>query len=503
MKSSEIETTRRNMVVLVVSGALLFGGLAGCGDAGRAANDTTDETAAPVVRSGAEVLAEREFDLLQGRRVGLIVNHTAVVDSIHLMDLIHQSPETELTALFGPEHGIRGTADAGEEVEHGRDVRTGAPIYSLYGQTRKPSPEMLRDVDVLVFDIQDIGARFYTYISTMGLAMLAAAEQGIPFVVLDRPNPIGGEYVSGFMLDPAHESFVGQYEIPMAHGLTVGELARMIKGEDLMEGLSDLDLTVVPTDGWTRDVLWPETNLPWIPPSPNIPDFETALVYPGAVLFEATSASEGRGTQSPFLQLGANWADGPALAETLNNRDLRGVKFEAVEFTPESIEGMAANPKLLGTPVQGVRYVVTDPDVFEPVEAGIHVLHAFFHQAHEAGIDDFIDRPAALARLSGTDRLLQMLRAGDAPEEIIAAWQDEVEAYRQAREAYLLYRSAALGPVSIGSARTCIDRQRSGRMDRQLSRPSDLPRRWAFGRAARRSPRRPRPASRATPQSPR
>lgn len=415
--------------------------LLGCEDGaqGSGVGDPAADTAEATVRTGAAVLAERGFDLLQGKQVGLIVNHTAVVDTVHVMDLIHEAPETELAALFGPEHGIRGTADAGEEVEHGRDVRTNAPIYSLYGQTRKPTAEMLDSVEVLAFDIQDIGARFYTYISTMGLAMQAAAEQGIPFVVLDRPNPIGGDYVSGYVLEPEHESFVGQYPIPMAHGMTVGELARMIKEEGMIEGVRNLDLTVVESEGWKRSMLWPDTGLPWIPPSPNIPDFETALVYPGAVLFEAASASEGRGTRSPFRLLGAPWADGQALADTLNARDLPGVRFEPTEFTPESIEGMAANPKLEGEQLSGIRYVVTDPETFLPVETGIHVLHAFHQQAQAQGVDDFIGRPASLARLAGTNRLMEMLTANATPEEMIAEWQGEVEAFRQQREEYLLY----------------------------------------------------------------
>lgn len=415
--------------------------LAGCDvrapDAAReAAGRDSVETA---VRTGAVVLAESDFELLAGRRVGLIVNHTALLDTVHLIDVVAGAPDAEITALFGPEHGIRGTADAGAEISHGRDVETGAPIYSLYGETRKPTPAMLADVDVLVFDIQDIGARFYTYISTMGLAMQAAAEQDIPFVVLDRPNPLGGEFVSGFVLEPEHESFVGQFEIPMVHGLTVGELARMIQGEALMDGLEDLQLHVVEMDGWNRSMLWPETGLPWIPPSPNIPDFETALVYPGAVLFEATSASEGRGTRSPFREVGAPWADGEALADTLNARALDGVRFEAATFTPQSIKGMAARPKLEGEALQGVRYVMTDAAAFRPVEAGIHVLQAFYQQAQRSGISDFVSRPEWMARLAGTDTLVHMLRSGASPDEIAETWSDDVEAFRRARTPYLLY----------------------------------------------------------------
>lgn len=400
---------------------------------------TSPDTMTSVVRVGASVLADTSIALIPQRRIGLIVNHTALVDTTHLIDVVAAAADKEVTALYGPEHGIRGEADAGEKIEDGRDVATGAPIFSLYGDTRKPTAAMLQNVDALVYDIQDVGSRFYTYISTLGLSMQAAAEQGIPFYVLDRPNPLGGEYVSGFVLEEGHESFVGQYPIPIAYGLTVGELARMIQGEGLLEGLEELDLTVIEMEGWTRGMLWPATGWPWNPPSPNIPDFETALVYAGDVFFEATSASEGRGTRTPFLVLGAPWADGEALADTLNARNLPGVRFEPAEFTPRSIEGMASRPKLQNTAVQGIRYEITDDSAFQSVEAGMHVLHAFYHQAEERGVDDFISRPEALARLSGTERLHDMLRDGASPEEIIDSWQEEVARFRDRRAAYLLY----------------------------------------------------------------
>ena len=385
------------------------------------------------------MLAERGFDLLDGKRVGLVVNHTARVDTTHLIDLIAAAPNVELAALFGPEHGLRGAADAGEKIADGRDERTGAPVYSLYGETRKPTLDMLRGADVLVFDIQDIGARFYTYISTMGLAMQAAAEQGIPFVVLDRPNPLGGNYVSGFVLEPEHTSFVGQYPISMAHGMTVGELARMIRDESMMEGLDGLDLHVVEMEGWRRDMLWPDTELPWIPPSPNIPDFETALVYPGAVLFEATAASEGRGTRQPFVQVGAPWLDGQAAADSLNAQGLVGVRFEAIVFTPESIPGMASRPKLEGQTLEGIRYVLTDEQAFRPVETGIHVLDVFRRQAASNTLEELVNRPEGMARLAGTKRLLDMLRQGASPEAVIASWGREVLAFREMRAGSLLY----------------------------------------------------------------
>ncbi|MFQ5569841.1 MAG: exo-beta-N-acetylmuramidase NamZ domain-containing protein [Rhodothermales bacterium] len=400
---------------------------------------TPDTTRVGEVKTGAQVLAEDGFRLLDGMRVGLIVNHTARVDTSHLVDVVHAAPNVELVALFGPEHGLRGTADAGEKVADGRDDRTGAPVYSLYGSARKPTPEMLDGVDALVFDIQDIGARFYTFISTMGLSMQAAADAGIPFVVLDRPNPLGGAYVSGFVLEPEHTSFVGQYAVPVVHGMTVGELARMIQGERLLPGLDGLQLHVVSMEGWERAMQWPDTGLPWIKTSPNIPDFETALVYPGACFFEATAASEGRGTETPFSLLGAPWADGAALADTLNARALPGVRFETARFTPRAIASMASHPKLEGEALQGIRYVVTDARAFQSVETGMHVLHAFYHQALAAHQAAFMAREDWLTRLAGTERLGRMLEEGASPEAVIAAWQAEVATFNQRRAAYLLY----------------------------------------------------------------
>ncbi|MFW5955136.1 MAG: exo-beta-N-acetylmuramidase NamZ domain-containing protein, partial [Rhodothermales bacterium] len=334
-----------------------------------------------VVTTGAEVLASSGFAMLQGRRVGLIVNHTAMVGETHLADLMHEADGVELIALFGPEHGIRGTADAGARVGDGMDPRTGVPIYSLYGETRKPTQAMLENVDALVFDIQDVGARFYTYISTMGLAMQAAAENDIDFFVLDRPNPLGGNYVSGFVLEPEFESFVGQFPIPTTHGLTVGELAAMIVGEQLMSGLDGLRLEVLDMRGWERDMLWADTGLDWLPPSPNIPDVETALVYAGTCLFEAAEASEGRGTYEPFKLIGAPFGSSEAYAEHLNELALPGVRFLPESFTPVSIPGMSMSPKLQDTPLEGVRIEVVDETTFAPVETGIHVLYAFFEAA--------------------------------------------------------------------------------------------------------------------------
>lgn len=392
----------------------------------------------PPVITGAQSLSDTGFDILSGKRVGLIANHTTLVRGVHLADLLHATPDVTLSALFGPEHGLRGTRDASEKIAHGRDDRTRAPVFSLYGKTRQPTPAMLRDIDVLIFDIQDVGARFYTFISTMGLAMQSAAKAGIPFLVLDRPNPLGGHYVAGFTTHKSNISFVSQFAIPQAHGLSVGELARMIWAEKLLPGLEGLELKVIPMKGWRRYMLWPDTGLAWRPTSPNIPDYETALIYPGSGFFEATAASEGRGTDKPFRQMGAPWANGDALAKTLNAKKLPGVAFIPAHFTPRRLPGMAANPKHDRRAVSGVEINVTDQQTFLPVETGVHVLHTFAKQAR-ARRKRFIDRPAWLAKLSGTTRFNGMLRRGATPALIIKAWAKDVAAFKKKRAPYLLY----------------------------------------------------------------
>lgn len=388
------------------------------------------------VQTGADVLAASNFDRLDGKTVGLVVNHTALVDDEHLINLVHAAPNVRVGAIFGPEHGLRGTAEDGEAVSDGKDLLTGAPVYSLYGATRRPTMTMLAGLDLLIFDIQDVGARFYTFISTMGLSMQAAAEAGIPFIVLDRPNPLSGTYVSGFVLEPDQESFVGQYAIPIAHGLSVGELAMMIQGEGLMPGLESLDLEVVSMEGWDRSMQWPDTGRPWVATSPNIPRFDNALVYPGTCFFEATSASEGRGTHIPFLQVGSIEVDGSRIAEALNKKSLPGVRFEGVEFTPTPLSSMDSAPKLNGQTIRGLGITVTDRRGYQPVEVGIHILHAYYHATPDA--NQFLTRPEWLARLSGTSRLLEML-ASMTPEAIIASWENDTATFTQRSEHYYLY----------------------------------------------------------------
>jgi uncharacterized protein YbbC (DUF1343 family) len=389
--------------------------------------------------TGAEALARTGFAALAGKRVGLIANQTGRVGAEHLADLLATAPNLKLVAILAPEHGFRGEAEAGAKVENAVDAKTGVPVFSLYGASRKPTPAMLRGVDALVFDIQDIGTRYYTYISTMGLAMQAAAEARIPFFVLDRPNPLGGDYVSGFVREPELSSFVGQYPIPIVHGLTVGELARMVKGERWLPGLDTLELAVIPLEGWRRSMRWPDLQRPWVATSPNIPSFEAALVYPGMGIVGEVKVNEGRGTPAPFSLFGAPWLDAGRTAGRLNALALPGVRFEPADFTPRSIPGVALHPRFEGQHIPGVRIAVTDAVGFEPLETGVHVLAVLFAEARARGIAEPTANLAMFQALAGTRQLHHMLAGGSSGAQIIAAWRDEVARFRAQRARYLLY----------------------------------------------------------------
>jgi uncharacterized protein YbbC (DUF1343 family) len=396
-------------------------------------------TLPPSVKTGAEVLAASGYAALAGKRIGLITNHTGRVGGEHLADLLTKAPNVKLAAIFAPEHGFRGSVEAGEQVGQEWDAQTGVPVFSLYGASRRPTPRMLRDVDVLVFDIQDIGVRFYTYISTMGLAMQAAAAARVPFLVLDRPNPLGGEYVSGFVLEPALRSFVGQYPIPIVHGLTIGELAGMIKGERWLDGLDSLNLSVIEMQGWKRTMHWPQTLREWIKTSPNIPTFEAALVYPGMGFVGEANVSEGRGTATPFSVFGAPWLNAERIVTQLNALHLPGARFETTTFTTRSIAGAAARPRFQGQRINGTRLVVTDVARIEPLEVGIHVLAAVVAEARAKGVAPLFTNVPMLDRIAGTRRLNRMLANGSSAAAIIAAWEREVIQFKAQRARYLRY----------------------------------------------------------------
>jgi len=393
---------------------------------------------AVVVKTGAQIMSENGFDLFSGKRVGLVTNQTALNDGVHVIDLLNNAPNVELVALFGPEHGLRGDAEAGAAVEDGLDDMTGIPVYSLYGQTNAPAPEILATLDILVFDIQDIGARFYTYIATMGRSMQAAARAGISFVILDRPNPLGGVMMDGYVLDIDFTSGVGPYPIPIQHGLTVGELAKMIKGEGYLEDLEDLSLTVINMEGWTRDMMWPDTGLDWIPTSPNIPTFETALVYLGTCFFEAVSASEGRGTSAPFLTVGAPWLDAVAAVASLTEMNLSGVQFEAGLTTPHSIAGVANNPSFDGEEIAVIKIAVHNIRQFRPLATGLEVLKVVMDLAPDSVRENLVNK-RWMGLLSGGDRLANGLASGMSISAIAESWEVEVNQFRSATKPYLLY----------------------------------------------------------------
>ncbi|NUN70675.1 MAG: DUF1343 domain-containing protein [Bacteroidetes bacterium] len=389
------------------------------------------------VTTGADLLFSRHAALIDGKRIGLVTNHTAVLaDGRHLADALASRNGTTLAVLFGPEHGIRGDAPDGRTIRDTIDAVTSAPVYSLYGKINKPTPEMLKGVDVLVFDIQDVGARFYTFISTMFLAMEAAAEQKIPFIVLDRPNPITGTRVEGPLRVDSLKTFVGWVPVPIAHGMTVGELATMANKERWLKDGIQASLTVVSMEGWSRTQWYEQTGLGWIKPSPNMVSVGTAVVYPGMCLFEGVNVSEGRGTMAPFEQIGAPWIDGAVLAKELNSRKLPGVTFAPVQFTPEEIPGTASNPKYKGRSCGGVRLTVTDRASFASVRTGVTVVHAI----RSLYRDSLTFRDRGFDRLAGTPVIREMLLKGASVAEIELQWEKELAAFRQRRAASLLYR---------------------------------------------------------------
>ncbi|MEM9564738.1 MAG: DUF1343 domain-containing protein [Actinomycetota bacterium] len=402
------------------------------------------EAVATVVRTGADVVAGNGFDLLSGRRVGLIANRASTVGGEPLIDVLHAAPDIDLVALFAPEHGVEAKDAAGAIVAAGTDALTGVVVHSLYGADRAPRPESLADLDVLVFDLQGVGARFYTYISTLGLAMQSAARAGVPMVVLDRPNPLGGDRPDGSLRTDGASSFVGLYPIPALHGLTVGELALAVRGEGWLEGIDSLDLTVVELDGWDRSQRWEATGLPWVAPSPGLPSAELSLLYPATVLLEATTLSFGRGTDRPFGQVGSSWLDVPALIAELEAAELPGVAFEPVRFVPGddgggadgSTDGAGGDT---GDEVPGVRLTVTDPATLRPFAVGVHLVDALLRQAGDRPI---IDRPDFFDLLAGGPDLRRALLDRRDPAAIVDDWTADLAAWERTRGPYLLYGPA-------------------------------------------------------------
>ncbi len=385
------------------------------------------------VLTGLDRVAEYE-SLFAGKKIGIITNHTAYnSNDKHILDVFQEMKNVEVLALFGPEHGIRGDEDAGAKITD--EILEETPIYSLYGKTRKPTPEMLKNCDMLIYDIQDIGSRYYTYISTMALAMEAAAENDIQFVVLDRPNPINGKDVEGNLLEKEFATFVGMFPVPVRHGLTVGEYAKMINGEKWLANEIQADLTVIEMQDWKREMWYDETGLKWRVPSPNMPDLQVATIYSGTCLFEGTNISEGRGTYQPFLKIGAPWFNENTFWSINKLLDIPGILMAPISFTPKSIKGMSASPKHLNTRVQGLQIVVEHRNTLNSYFAGIELVKYFYDQQKQ----QFEWRAKHFDRLCGTDKIRKFIIAGKPMSEIKEWCEKDIDVFLKQREKYLLY----------------------------------------------------------------
>jgi uncharacterized protein YbbC (DUF1343 family) len=389
------------------------------------------------VQTGLARLAEEGTRLVPLERVGLLVNATSVDTELrHAIELLRARKDINVTALFGPEHGVRGDAQDMIGVDTGTDSVTGLPVFSLYGHTEaslSPTPEMLEQVDALVFDVQDIGSRYYTFVWTMVLAMRACAKAGKPFVVLDRPNPIGGTHIEGSAIEAGFESFVGLVSCPNRHGMTAGEIARWRADVEKL----DLELAVISMRGWERDMWFEHTRLPWVLPSPNMPTVDTALVYPGMCLVEGTELSEARGTTRPFELSGAPWLDGHRLARDMTAMGLPGVTLRPVVYTPTF-------HKHAFKPCGGVQLHVTDADAFRPYRTGVAFLKAC-HDQDPAQFKwrekayEFVDKIPAIDLLAGTDKLRTGIEAGASLDELTERWPRDEGSFAEERAPYLLY----------------------------------------------------------------
>lgn len=372
---------------------------------------------------GIDVLIQRDFAPLRGKRIGLVTNHTGLTaDGQATVDVLHHAPEVELKALFGPEHGIRGMLD--EKIADGRDERTGLPVYSLYGETMRPKPDQLAGLDALVFDIQDIGCRFYTYISTLGNCLEEASRAEIQVVVLDRPNPIRGDRVEGPLSDSGEHTFTAWHPVPIRHGLTVGELGRLFN----VERKIGAELEVVPCEGWRRSKWWDETGLTWTNPSPNMRSLTQALLYPGVGLLETTNLSVGRGTDTPFEVIGAPWLDGRSWAKALNSAGLKGVRFVPVRFVPKA-------SVFQGVMCGGINLVVTDRVVFSPILTGFMLattLRDEFGSAWNGG--------ERYNRLLANRSFFDRLNSGASPEKLARDAAAEASRFAARCGKYRIYR---------------------------------------------------------------
>ena len=417
----------------------------------RSEKDTDIQLKQKKVKPGVEVFLEKYLDLVKGKRVGLITNPTGIDSNFNsIIDLFYKNQEINLVALYGPEHGVRGNAQAGEYVSFYIDEKYNIPVFSLYGQSMKPDAGMLKNIDeymrsfdttkigkipgnsmvesldVLVFDIQDVGTRIYTYIATMAYCMQASAENGIDFIVLDRPNPINGTDLEGPVLEyPEYSSFIGLYPIPVRHGMTVGELSAFFNDKFLKK---KVNLTVIPMQGWKRQMWYDDTSLPWVIPSPNMPTLNTATVYPGQVFLEGTNISEGRGTTKPFEIFGAPWIDGYELTKKLNKLNLPGLKFREAWFTPSF-------SKYRGEQCGGAQIHVIDRRRYRSFESSLSIIKTIMdmYPTRFKFHNEYFDK------IMGTSKVREALEKGAGVKEIIKSYDKELNKFSELRKPYLLY----------------------------------------------------------------
>ena len=397
--------------------------------------------ASPEVKTGIEVLCDRGFDILQGKRIGLVTNPSGVDSNLKsTIDILYQAPGVELVALYGPEHGVRGDVYAGGKVSDSKDPSTGLPVYSLYGTTRKPTPEMLKGLDAVVYDIQDVGVRSYTFISTLGLMMEACAPLGIEVIVLDRPNPLGGNKIEGCYVEPAFNSFVSQYRIPYIYGLTVGELAVLINEEGLNRGQKGdqkpvkCRLSVVPMEGWRRDMLYKDTGLPWVLPSPNIPTSDSAMYYAASGICGELYGfmNIGIGYTLPFQVFGATWLDPLKLKAELDSYDLAGVSFRTIWYKPFS-------GSLKGQLVKGVQFFFTDYEKARVTEVQFAVMQAVARLYPNKKAFSVVEGYGLFDKVCGTDYVRRTFSQRYRFDDISEFWRKDESSFRELSQKYHIY----------------------------------------------------------------
>lgn len=382
---------------------------------------------------GDDRLMTEDIDLIKGKRLGLVVNKASTLsDGVSLTDTLAKINGININAVFAPEHGFYISFSAGKSVS---DTLAGRiPVYSLYGKNKKPTPEMLRNIDLIIFDLQDVGSRFYTYISTLYYVIQAAAENNIPLIVLDRPNPLGGTKIEGPVLNPDMESFVGIAPIPVIYGMTTGELANLFAGE-FINNSGYSSLRIIKMKNWKRNSYFEDYNLKWTAPSPNIPDPETAFLYPATAFLEGTNVSEGRGTDNPFKLIGAPFINPNELIPELDSLQHQGVIIEPVSFIPISIAGKSERPKFENIMCYGIRLILKDPGDFKPVDFSIKLLYAL-HKLYPEKLKFKVDQ---FDKLYGTGRVREMLNSDKTPDQIIESWQPDLSGFLKIRTQYLLY----------------------------------------------------------------